>query len=230
MTILQNMLIDRSWEETGRAEEIRKLIPDGINQLLPNEEADLRLFLNQLPGTYEVQKKGTTWEQWLEREGYKPNPYQEYDEMTDHIKAQYVKATSQQDEILAKSRDPAMYGITNTKAILEIDSKPVVWAEQLSEHTVEYRVENIPHAQAMRIIKDILPKVITIYLEKSKDYPDWPSLGMRGEFVEIWRKAHKLKRGIWDGQPMASEPVEEILMDMVAHCLLGLDASPNAVV
>jgi len=109
--------------------------------------------------------------------------------------------------------------------IMEIESEPAVWVEQLSQNKVSYEIQNIPHEQAMRIIKDILPKVLELYLVKAKDYPAWPDLGVKGEFVEIWRKTHKLKLSIWDGQEMVSEGAMEIAMDQIAHLLLMLDCS-----
>lgn len=83
-------------------------------------------------------------------------------------------------------------------------------------------VLNPPTAQAEHILLHVLPEVLELFLKKNKDYADWPDLGVRGEFVELWRKVHKLKRALWDDQELVSEQWDEIIMDMVGHCLLAL--------
>lgn len=134
-------------------------------------------------------------------------------------------STSQADEIIRKAQDPGMYAIThmNQKDAIDVNGRPVVWVERIAEDKITYEIQGIPHEQALRITRDILPKVLELYLSKAKDYPAWPDLGVKGEFVEIWRKTHKLKLSIWDGQEMVSEGAMEIVMDMIAHCLLALD-------
>jgi hypothetical protein len=133
-------------------------------------------------------------------------------------------STSQADEIMKKAGDPGMYPVTQ---FANATTDPVVWVEHLAEHTVEYRIENIPNDQAMRIIKDILPKVMELYLGKSRDYGgnvmDMIKLGPKASFVDLWRKVGKLKRALWDDQPMVGEQADEILMDCVGHVLITLD-------
>jgi hypothetical protein len=135
------------------------------------------------------------------------------------------KSTSQADEIRAKANDPNMYAIThmNQAEAIKVNGKPAVWVERIAEDRITYEIQGIPHEQALRIIRDILPKVLELYLEKAKDYPAWPDLGVKGEFVEIWRKTHKLKLSVWDDQEMVSEGAMEIAKDQIAHLLLMLD-------
>jgi hypothetical protein len=79
----------------------------------------------------------------------------------------------------------------------------------------------------MRIIQDILPKVAELYLRKSRDYGGnvmaMLKLGPKASFVDLWRKVGKLKRCLWDGEPMQGEQTDEILMDCVGHILITLD-------
>ena len=91
---------------------------------------------------------------------------------------------------------------------------------------ITIEVLNPPTKQAEQILRHVLPRVLELFLVKNKDYADWPDLGVRGEFVEIWRKTHKLKRALWDNQELVSEQWDEIIMDMVGHCLLALKNCP----
>lgn len=78
------------------------------------------------------------------------------------------------------------------------------------------------------IATQIIPEVIQLFSEKTKSYPangSFQFLGSRGQFSDINRKFWKLKAMLWDetlpiqGQ---GEPVEEVLMDLIGHCLLTI--------
>lgn len=92
---------------------------------------------------------------------------------------------------------------------------------------VTIEVENIPNNQARRIVEDILPQVMTLYLRKSKDYDGnvmaMLKLGPKASFVDLWRKVGKLKGALWDGKQMVGEQADEILADLVGHVLIILD-------
>lgn len=109
---------------------------------------------------------------------------------------------------------------------LEASKKPVVWVERTSPNTITYEFQSIPTEQAIRIVHDVLPKVMELFLQKNKDYGDAHTqhmrLGPKGQFVDIWRKIIKLKRGLWDGEELAGEKPPEIMMDLIGHCLLAL--------
>jgi hypothetical protein len=75
-----------------------------------------------------------------------------------------------------------------------------------------------------RIIRRELTGVLTRFAEKSLDYKDGAQvLGIRGQFADMNRKWIKLRAALWDGQVLTGEPPDEILQDMIAHCLLTLD-------
>src|SRR6185503_1867367 len=73
------------------------------------------------------------------------------------------------------------------------------------------------------------------FAAKAQDYNDNQNenhrvLGVRGQFADIWRKIGKLKKALWDGQPLVGEQPREILMDLIAHCFLTIammDADPG---
>ncbi len=104
-------------------------------------------------------------------------------------------------------------------------TRPTVFVERIAEDKATYEVDHIPSEQAKRIVYDVLPNALQHFLEKNKDYADWPNLGDKGEFVEIWRKVHKLKSSLWEGKPLVGEQTKEILTDLLGHILLALDSS-----
>lgn len=68
-----------------------------------------------------------------------------------------------------------------------------------------------------------LTRVIDKFASKAVDYGDASDeLGIRAQFVDINRKVVKLKRWMWDGKKLAGEQPHEIMMDLIAHLLLGL--------
>lgn len=82
-----------------------------------------------------------------------------------------------------------------------------------------------PHTeQGERIASDLMPQWWEHFNAKNKDYGDAPhELGAKGEYAELYKKMRKLKRGLWDGEELAGEQVDEVLLDMIAHCFLALD-------
>jgi hypothetical protein len=80
-----------------------------------------------------------------------------------------------------------------------------------------------------RIMHCALPLAVARFAEKSLDYGDnAANLGIKGQFSDINRKFGKLKRALWDGQELVGEQPDEILQDMIAHCLLALDMLEQA--
>lgn len=138
-------------------------------------------------------------------------------------------STSQADEMMAKANDPHMYAVTHMNQVeaMKVNGQPAVWVERIAEDKITYEIQNIPNEQALRIIQTILPKVMELYLSKSRDYGgnvmDLVKLGPKASFVDLWRKVGKLKRALWDDQPMVGEQADEILADCVGHVLITLD-------
>lgn len=77
-------------------------------------------------------------------------------------------------------------------------------------------------------IRDVLmPEWLEQFQRKAADYNDNQNenhrvLGVRGQFADIWRKIGKLKKALWEGQPLVGEQPREILMDLIAHCFLTI--------
>jgi hypothetical protein len=77
--------------------------------------------------------------------------------------------------------------------------------------------------QAEKIFKEILPPALERFVRKNADYGDSAKfLGAKGQFADINPKFWKLYRALWLGERLVGESVEEILDDMIGHCLLSL--------
>lgn len=77
--------------------------------------------------------------------------------------------------------------------------------------------------QATKIVDEILPEVLAGFLAKNADYGDTSfDLGVAGQYAELWRKVGKLKGAMWEGKELEFEQVDEIISDLIGHCLLSL--------
>lgn len=74
----------------------------------------------------------------------------------------------------------------------------------------------------------ILGELIPQFEEKlkawSKEYTQERDLGIRGEFVGLYRKTRKLKSIIWDGEDDSEwrEDTRTILFEVIGHALLAI--------
>lgn len=115
-----------------------------------------------------------------------------------------------------KWRDPDM---DEPDEELELDPKGLepVWTR--SETVVTY-----PTKAAAVIFAKLVPEWTCQFLEKNAAYGEDPApLGPGAEFVEIWRKAKKLRRSIWDGEEIGAEGPREVAMDLIGHCFLLIE-------
>jgi hypothetical protein len=87
--------------------------------------------------------------------------------------------------------------------------------------------------QARVIFSEVLPVALERFVRKNADYGSTAKfLGARGQFADINPKFWKLKRALWDGEQLIGESTEEILYDLIGHCLLTLyflDQGPDGV-
>ena len=78
-----------------------------------------------------------------------------------------------------------------------------------------------------RILQEIVPDVLRLWIRRNVEYGDEAKeLGAKGQYADINRKVRKLKRLLWDDNVPAwavSEDKEQVLMDLVGHCLLTID-------
>jgi hypothetical protein len=75
------------------------------------------------------------------------------------------------------------------------------------------------------ILEHLEPEWREQFIVKNTDYGDDANrLGLKGAFVDVYRKTGKLKRALWDDQPLTGEQPREILMDLVGHCFLIIAA------
>lgn len=118
-------------------------------------------------------------------------------------------------------------GTMDKNAMLETIGEPAVWVEQTSHGSAQYEIRNIPNDQAMRVVLDVLPKALELYMKKSKDYGgnvmSRRKLGIKACIPDMNRKFEKLIDAIWDGKPLQFEQPDEILMDLLGHILIILD-------
>jgi hypothetical protein len=79
------------------------------------------------------------------------------------------------------------------------------------------------HSMHREIIEEILPEVMRKFVSAGRDYGDsYKLLGEKGQFSDINRKFWKLYNAIWLDQPMIGESVEQIIEDIIGHCLILL--------
>lgn len=73
------------------------------------------------------------------------------------------------------------------------------------------------------MINKILPLLVEHLRHKSADYGDvFKELGLRGQYSDMHRKMHKLKKAIWDGETLVGEQAEEVLADLFGNVLISL--------
>ena len=78
--------------------------------------------------------------------------------------------------------------------------------------------------QRWAIVADHLPRAVQRFLEKNESYGDGiDEFGARGEVMQLAKKYRKVKAAVWDGEELTGEPVEEVIEDMIGHCLLLLE-------
>jgi len=93
-------------------------------------------------------------------------------------------------------------------------------AENIRKASIKYE---FPTLQSARVFEEVLPDVADLFLEKNKDYGDAAvHLGAKGQFADMNRKFWKMKSALWDGKKLSGEPIEEVVRDMIGHCLLTL--------
>lgn len=85
----------------------------------------------------------------------------------------------------------------------------------------------IGRTDQQRITQDLVPEFLEMFRRKNKDYSsdDFDThrlLGTRGQFSDIYRKVGKLKKALWDEQPLVGEQPREILFDLIGHCFLTI--------
>lgn len=82
------------------------------------------------------------------------------------------------------------------------------------ESMSEQAVRSMEHAR----------KALTLFLERNRGYGDTGYvLGAKGQYADMNRKMGKLKHTLWDGHEAVGETEEEMLMDLIGHCLLTID-------
>lgn len=149
----------------------------------------------------------------------------------DHNLAKAYKATSQADVMMAKATEPVHEFTIPHAQVLDIAKQPAVWAEKLSANSARLEFENLPNEQAIRVVLEVLPKVVELYLKKSRDYGgnvmELMDLGPSACIPDMLRKFGKIKRAVWDGEEMVGEQPDEIIMDLAGHIFIILDEMWN---
>jgi hypothetical protein len=73
------------------------------------------------------------------------------------------------------------------------------------------------------MVNTILPTSIQRFRNKSSDYGDvFKELGLAGQYSDMHRKMHKLKKVMWEGRSLKGEQAEEILHDLLGNILISL--------
>jgi hypothetical protein len=128
--------------------------------------------------------------------------------------------------------EPPIQFIQDQSVNMRIAGEPAVWVERIADDAVTYEIRNLPNEQAKRVVQDILPKALELYLKKSKDYGGNVmakiNLGPKACIPDMQRKFGKLVDAIWWDKPLAFEQPEEILMDLLGHIFIILDEMAEA--
>lgn len=105
----------------------------------------------------------------------------------------------------------------------EILTSPVCFVEVTGDRSVNYEFLNLATDEQIRIVREILPEILNRFLTKNKDYEHFPEadLGPKAHFVGIHRKFGKLRKGLWDEEPLEHEQLPEVIDDFVGHLLLA---------
>jgi hypothetical protein len=73
------------------------------------------------------------------------------------------------------------------------------------------------------MVERILPELVRRFRSKSSDYGEvFRDLGIAGQYSDMHRKMHKLKRAMWDGEELKGEQPEEILSDLLGNILISI--------
>jgi hypothetical protein len=82
---------------------------------------------------------------------------------------------------------------------------------------------DMPPTPYDQMINQILPDLVQRFRKKSADYGEvFRDLGIPGQYSDMHRKMHKLRRGMWEEEQLKGEPVEEILSDLFGNILISL--------
>jgi hypothetical protein len=73
------------------------------------------------------------------------------------------------------------------------------------------------------MINQILPEAIKRFRSKSSDYGEvFKELGLAGQYSDMHRKMHKLRKVMWEGRSLKGEQADEILSDLFGNILISL--------
>ena len=73
------------------------------------------------------------------------------------------------------------------------------------------------------MINTILPRLVERFENKAADYGEvFRELGLGGQYSDMHRKMHKLKKAMWDREMLKGEQPEEILSDLFGNILISL--------
>lgn len=98
------------------------------------------------------------------------------------------------------------------------DDQPVAYTADL-----EFKMETPLSMQASRCL-DIAGQALTLFIDRNRGYGNTAyNLGAKGQFADMNRKMGKLHHTLWDGNEPVGESIEEMLFDMIGHCLLTID-------
>lgn len=130
---------------------------------------------------------------------------------------------------------------TRTKPVVhkgEEGWKPEAGAEvgvRITEETSAIVEEQIGRALKIGpitgdIVNRIFPEAIEAFVEAAAHYGDrnGASLGLRGQWSDIWRKIGPLRRYMWRGEPLTRESARTILLDLIGHAVLTVEMLDRA--
>ncbi len=86
-------------------------------------------------------------------------------------------------------------------------------------------MSNKQAAERDHIVGRLIPEFRDVFLNWNTEYSSQErDLGIRAEFVNLWRKAKKVKAAVWDGVDDTAwrESLRLVLLEIIGHAFLML--------
>jgi hypothetical protein len=107
-----------------------------------------------------------------------------------------------------------------------VEARYTYWCEGQPEYERPELADSTRH-----MVTKLLPELAQKVMRDADHYGglNHRDLGQRGQFVEINGKIGPLRRALWEGHPTVREPVREMAMDLIGHCLLLIEMIDHGV-
>lgn len=133
-----------------------------------------------------------------------------------------VADTDEEHELAAGAR--LAEALKKPGQVLLVPNERIFAVEEQPVHEIRIQLpDGLSTETAAYILGGLLPQWAAMWQEKHKDYGEHANdLGAPGQYAELHRKIGKLRRAMWEGEELVSEPAREVAMDMIGHLFLAI--------